>query len=64
MARYGVNSYNVKKCVDDSFHKVSDYQFENDNVILAKEKESQKKSGLKNFPQIMINGQVYNGSLS
>ena len=64
MSEVGVNTTTVNTCVNLSFHKISENNSLNENSILEEEKEVQKNSGLKNFPQIVINNLVYQGSLS
>ena len=64
MYQYGINSRTTNDCVNNSFNNMSGNLYENDNTILYEEKRAVEESGLQNFPHIMINNQVYEGTMS
>ena len=53
----------IDKCVTRSFHGASKIAYNNDNEILAEDKEKFKKLGSASFPNIYINNLLYKGSL-
>lgn len=54
----------VQKCVEKSFSGSGKTFYQNENELLADEKEKMKKLGTNNFPNIFINNILYRGSLS
>lgn len=62
--KIGLSSSDIDDCLRGSFHKVNASKYDNENDILAAEKEKVKKLGITNFPNIYINKILYNGTLS
>ncbi len=60
----GISVEIVNQCFDNSFQRSQIKQSLQENQILSKEKLAQENSGLTNYPQIVINGQIYKGSQS
>ena len=64
LRKIGIDSEDITKCVNGSFQNQSNYQYESDNTILANDLKIQKKNHVLKFPDIYINGVLYEGTLS
>lgn len=64
MKKSGIGISDIRTCVNNSFHKVNSNLSENENDILAEEKEKVKKLGIVHFPNVYINNQLYHGTLA
>ncbi len=62
--KIGGDSNNIAKCVSNSFHDSNPEIDQNENDILASEKEFQKNISITAFPNIFVNNNLYKGSLS
>lgn len=59
-----IETDDVFTCVDNSFLTTNNDRYSNDNVMLAEEREKQRKVGLNNFPNIYVNDVLYQGTLA
>lgn len=62
--RLGFDWEQLRVCVDKSFHGPLKNLVQNENEILADDKEKMKKTTTSNFPNVFINNVLYRGSLS
>ena len=60
----GIDSSDITSCVNNSFNKVNVNFKDNENEILAEEREKVRKLGTTHFPNIYINNLLYNGTLA
>lgn len=60
----GIHFDEVKKCLNESFSKSESDFYENENSLLREEREAFRNFGVKNYPEIYINGKQYSGTLS
>lgn len=63
MRSASVDSSQIEQCVNQSFRGTNKILFNNDNDILADDKEKLKKLSHASFPNMYINGNLYKGSL-
>lgn len=60
----GIDSNDIISCVNNSFHKVNANLADNENDLLAEEKDKVKKLNITNFPNVYINNLLYHGTLA
>ena len=63
-AKLSIDWEQVKTCVDNSFHGSLKNKIQNENEMLADDKDKMKKTVTTNFPNVFINNVLYRGSLS
>jgi hypothetical protein len=63
VAKTSLDWTQVDSCISHSFHGMNKITYQNENDLLADDKDKLKKLSHASFPNIYVNGNLYKGSL-